>query len=254
MYEIWSDEIVATQNPLHTVEYSKTRESESKAHICGECHSFLWSGSKESQRSKKLDDDEANPRNKHQLDWKYIRKGDRCEWKYIWPAFYWNLLTGVDVRYNTMFCETYPAEHLWKMVPDGIRRSSLSKVEKYNGVVGDDCEETQSHFKDITRSVDGFWSNIRKYTLEGMMKALDPERAATGSDDDTWYYQMYFVHGVVVNFLFVQPLLIQRCYYSIIFPKFSSTSLWLYFVSCIQWGVHNLTTSGNQTNHQTTYY
>jgi hypothetical protein len=123
----------------------------------------------------------------HQLDWKYIRQGDRCEWKYIWPAFYWNLLTGVDVRYNKMFCETYPAEHLWKMVPDGIRpywRGVLSKVEEYSGVVGDDCEETQSHFKDITRSVDVFWTNIRKYTFEGMMKALDPERAATGSDDE----------------------------------------------------------------------
>ena len=156
----------------------------------------------------------------------------------IWPAFYWNL---------------------WKMVPDGIHpywRGSLSKVEveEYNGVVGDDCEEAQSHFKDITRSVDGFWTNICKYTFEGMMKALDPERAATGSAMSTWYYQMYFVHGVVVNFLFAQPLLIQRCYYSIIFPKFSSTSLWLYFVSCIQWRGHNLTTSGNQTNHQTMYY
>jgi hypothetical protein len=84
---------------------------------------FLWRGPKDSQRSKKSADDEVIPRNKHQLDWKYIREGDsdRCEWKYIWPAFYWNLLTGVDVRYNKMFCETYPAEHLWKMVPDGIR-------------------------------------------------------------------------------------------------------------------------------------
>jgi hypothetical protein len=112
---------------------------------------------------------------------------NRCEWKYIWLAFYWNLLTGVDVGYNKMFCETYPAEHLWKMVLDGIRpywRGSLSKVEEYSGVVGDDCGETQSHFKDITISVDVLWTNIRKYTFEGLMKALDPERAATGSDDE----------------------------------------------------------------------
>ena len=67
---------------------------------------FLWRGPKDSQRSKKSADDEVIPRNKHQLDWKYIGEGasDRCEWKYIWPAFYWNLLTGVDVRYNKMFC------------------------------------------------------------------------------------------------------------------------------------------------------
>jgi hypothetical protein len=174
MYEIWSDEIVATQNPLCTVEYSKTSESASKARICGECHSFLWRGPKDSQRSKKLDDDKANPRNKHQLDWKYIRQGDRCEWKYIWLAFYWNLLTGVDVRYNKMFCETHPAEHLWKMVPDGIHpywRGSLSKVEEYIGVVGDDCKETQPHFKDITRSVNGFWTNICKH-IQGNDESL----------------------------------------------------------------------------------
>jgi hypothetical protein len=73
------------------------------------------------------------------------------------------------------------------MVLDGIRpywRGSLSKVEEYSGVVGDDCGETQSHFKDITISVDVIWTNIRKYTFEGLMKALDPERAATGSDDE----------------------------------------------------------------------
>jgi hypothetical protein len=109
---------------------AKNRESESKAHICGECHLFLWRGPKDSQRSKKSEDDEANPRNKHQLDWKYIREGDRCEWKYIRLTFYWSVLTGVDFRYNKMFCETYPVEHLWKMVPDGIRpywQGSLSK-------------------------------------------------------------------------------------------------------------------------------
>jgi hypothetical protein len=66
----------------------------------------------------------------------------------------------------------------------GKVRGSLSKVKEYSGVVGDDCEETQSHFKDITRSVDGFWTNIRKDTFKGMMKALDPERAATGSDNE----------------------------------------------------------------------
>jgi hypothetical protein len=51
------------------------------------------------------------------------------------------------------------------MVPDGIIpywRGSLSKVKEHSGVVGGDCEETQSHFKDITRSVDGFGTNIRK--------------------------------------------------------------------------------------------
>ena len=60
------------------------------------------------------------------------------------------------------------------MVPDDIIpywRGSLSKVKEYSGFVGDDCEETQSHFKDIT-----FWTNILKYTFEGMMKAKSCNR------------------------------------------------------------------------------
>jgi hypothetical protein len=124
-----------------------------------------------------------------------------------------------------------------------------------SGVVGDDgCEETQSHFNDITRSVDGFWTNIRKYTFEGMMKALNPERAATGSDDEHMVLPNVLCPWSCCEFPFrtasLNPALLLQHH----LPKVQLNLPLALLCQFIQWRVHDLTTSGNQTNHQTTYY
>jgi len=43
------------------------------------------------------------------------------DWKYTWPAFLWNLLSGHDVLDGVPFYDVYEPSSLWRFVPLSLR-------------------------------------------------------------------------------------------------------------------------------------
>jgi hypothetical protein len=62
---------------------------------------------------------------------KHASNKNPTAWSYIWPSFYWDLLSGEDKSTCVNFFKVYEPEHLWRFVPSTLRclwRSSVMKL------------------------------------------------------------------------------------------------------------------------------
>ena len=153
IYAIMLDDIKRLRSPLKHVMYSMYRSNAAELKLCLECHNFLCKGEKKLDREAK-------------------------SWVNVWPAFYWNVLTGKDSRNSNLFTDIYSPQYLWKFIPESLRgfwRDSVTlQSNQYDFVTS--AIEPASHFSDRTINVNEFWDNTLDYTSEGMLKALDPDR------------------------------------------------------------------------------
>ena len=165
MYWVWSRDLVSHQHcRLRKVEAaqriqvkgSRKREMK-KVCLCSECHIML---------SKRIPSDQ------------------RKLWKYVWPSFYFDVLTGVDDTSGRKFSDVYPVSDLWRWFPSTLRRYWVETWEELKANCGPgSCDETsEPHFVDRTVEVMDFWANIQKRTFEGMLSALDPKRLKKGME------------------------------------------------------------------------
>ena len=158
-YLIWSNNIKELRSPLKVATSSRKRKCSKQLLLCTECHGFLT-----------------------------LPAQVNAQWKYTWPSFYWNLLTGRDSVTDRAFHQTYSAQELWKFIPASIReywcRSDGDDGRKCHLPLYQDCpdydlctlEAPQSVFVDRTRDVYDHWDNVHSRTYKGMLLALDPSR------------------------------------------------------------------------------
>ena len=143
-------------------------------------------------------------------------KRHRSDWKYSWPSFLWNLLSGRDRSTGIPFHETYKGWELWKFIPTSIRgywvdiikdiryksvRSVIDGVEEQvlvsvlenhpnnsidydtdGGAYGDcDMAVPEPYFVDRTEQVKHFEDEVKKFDLKSLLDVLDPSRSTDSS-------------------------------------------------------------------------
>ena len=147
-FDMWlvpSHMIKAIPSPLRKVKKHHSRETALNGarcrgenvsyHLCRECCGFLSTSEAESAASKE---------EKYRLD------KSRHQWSKLLPSFYWDLLVGTDTSSGSPFHTVYEPSHLWRFIPQSIRRYWLhddvfGECGCYSG-----CEESSppSFFRD----------------------------------------------------------------------------------------------------------
>jgi len=148
-----------SRSPLKVAEGTRKLKTSKVLHLCSECHTFLVRGGTKCKPSN------------------YPAK----QWSYMWPAFYWDLLTGEDTSTEVPFHQTYDVETLWRFIPETLRKYWIETIRSfqydeeflYRHV---SVNFPKSHFLDCTADYQHFWSDIKEYTFKGMLQALDPQR------------------------------------------------------------------------------
>ena len=174
MYWVWSRDLVCRQHcrlrkvdPARRIRVNGIQKREmKKVCLCSECHIML------STR---------------------IPNEQRRLWKYVWPSFYFDVLTGVDDTTGKKFTDVYPVSDLWRWFPSTLRAYWMETWEELKAncrsASSDETDDMTSsdesvepHFVDRTEEVMDFWANIEKRTFEGMLAALDPKRLKKGME------------------------------------------------------------------------
>ena len=176
--------IKAIPSPLRKVKKHHSRETALNGarsrgenvsyHLCRECCGFLSTSEAESAASKE---------EKYRLD------KSRHQWSKLWPSFYWDLLVGTDTSSGSPFHTVYEPSHLWRFIPQSIRRYWLHDDIFGEGGCYSGCEESSppSFFRDRTLDLEEFTSNINEYTIRGFLDALDPSRLADPNEDVDYF-------------------------------------------------------------------
>ena len=106
-------------------------------------------------------------------------------WKFIWPSFYWNLLTGKESKDGRFFTDVYPAKLLWSLIPDAMRKywdDNIGLLPQY-----EDCCTVHSHLVDRTEEVLLNKSRIEKFEMNSLLQVLDPGRLDDSMSDTKPY-------------------------------------------------------------------
>ena len=120
----------------------------------------------------------------HNYFFKRAPNKGRKDWKNVWPSFYWDLLTGIDVVTGNKFYESYKPIELWRFIPRSIRGywvDSLVNEEAYREVL--QKPQIDPHFVDRTLEVNTFCKDIAEMSFKGMLRALDPSRVPGHEDN-----------------------------------------------------------------------
>jgi hypothetical protein len=154
IHQVCATKIKGVQSPLRTVKVARKLKTSKLLNLCTECHKFLSPSTKD--------------------------RGSQ-QWNNVWPSFYWNVLTGVDVLTKLHFHKTCGAHTLWKFIPSSMRTYWMEATKHV--FVDDECvyenvdiDFPKPHFEDRTRDVRKFWEDINEYSFEGILHALDPQR------------------------------------------------------------------------------
>lgn len=176
---IYSHKIKTLQTPLRKIRSHRSRETALRRsngyrndtyHLCRECCGFL----SETDAESTMTSEEKARLNR-----------SRYKWQKLWPSFYWDLLVGRDTSSDAAFYEVYPASHLWRFIPQSIRKYWLhEEIFREDGEFFG-CSEVHppSYFRDRTVDLAEFASNIKARTCSGFIKALGPTRIADAMNE-----------------------------------------------------------------------
>ena len=114
---------------------------------------------------------------------KYEKKS--YSWKFIWPSFYWNLLTGKESNNGRFFTDVYPAKLLLSLVPHAMRKYWEDNIRIHPAYK--DCCTVHSHLVDRTEEVLLNKSRIEKYEMNSLLEVLDPGRLDDSMSDTKPY-------------------------------------------------------------------
>jgi len=148
--QVKSSKIFAVQSKLRMVRATKRGCREYEYWLCRQCCMFL------KKREGARDADEV------------------MDWRYTWPAFFWNLLSGSQCDNDVHFYEVYEPSFLWRFVPVSLRPYWVEAICGVGHGVYAGCmvESPSSFFVDRTADLREFSADIAEHTLEGLLRAL----------------------------------------------------------------------------------
>ena len=167
---------------LRMVKHSATPSQEDGGYtLCVQCKNFIKEPDPE---------DDISAQERQELD------KARCEWKNIWPSFFWNLISGRDSTTLIPFHRggsrgLYSARDIWKFIPTTVRRywlwtlsaRSSPDLRAYDENSIDHTEYEGCTltfpppvFDDKTAQIDNYNRDINMGGLAGLLRALQPQR------------------------------------------------------------------------------